>query len=89
MRSKHWNGLAGVTAVASYLLAGIGGTGALAQSERGASDGECVPLAQQHPNLGTPQSISARHLFTTVWGSFDLPGGPCVTPPPRSITTRF
>jgi hypothetical protein len=38
---------------------------------------ECVPLKVQYPDLGTSQSVSARREFTTVWGSFDLPGGPC------------
>lgn len=38
---------------------------------------DCVPLAEQYPDLGTSQSISARREFTTVWGSFELPGGPC------------
>jgi hypothetical protein len=38
---------------------------------------ECVPLKQQYPDLGTSQSVSARREFTTVWGSFELPGGPC------------
>jgi len=46
---------------------------ALAQ---GAND-ECVPLEAQYPDLGTSQSVSARREFTTVWGSFELPGGPC------------
>lgn len=39
--------------------------------------GDCVPLAAQHPDLGTDQSISANKEFVTVWGSFELPGGPC------------
>lgn len=41
------------------------------------SGAQCVPLKEQHPDLGTSQSISAKREFTTVWGSFDLPGGPC------------
>jgi hypothetical protein len=42
-----------------------------------ASAEECVPLAEQHPDLGTDQSISANKEFVTVWASFDLPGPPC------------
>ena len=38
---------------------------------------DCVPLAEQFPDLGTSQSVSASKEFTTVWGSFELPGGPC------------
>jgi len=41
------------------------------------SGADCVPLAEQYPDLGTNQSISAKHEFTTVWGSYELPGGPC------------
>ncbi|MGD2168131.1 MAG: hypothetical protein PVF63_08490, partial [Gammaproteobacteria bacterium] len=41
------------------------------------SDAECVPLKEQYPDLGTSQSVSARREFKTVWGSFELPGGPC------------
>ena len=37
----------------------------------------CVPLAEQYPELGTSQSVSASKDFTTVWGFFELPGGPC------------
>lgn len=44
------------------------------------SEAECVPLAEQYPDLGTYQSVSARREFTTVWGSFELPGGPCGYP---------
>ena len=36
-----------------------------------------MPLSEQYPNLGTEQSVSAKTEFTTVWGSFELPGGPC------------
>jgi hypothetical protein len=36
-----------------------------------------VPLRDQHPELGTKQSVSAAREFVTVWGSFELPGGPC------------
>ena len=39
--------------------------------------GDCTPLAEQYPDLGTDQSISASKEFVTVWGSFELPGGPC------------
>lgn len=46
---------------------------ALAQT----SAGDCVPLKQQYPDLGTSQSVSAVREFKTVWGSFELPGGPC------------
>lgn len=45
-------------------------------TEASASD-DCVPLAEQYPDLGTDQSISANKDFVTVWASFDLPGGPC------------
>lgn len=38
---------------------------------------ECTPLSEQYPDLGTSQSISADMEFKTVWGSFELPGGPC------------
>jgi hypothetical protein len=38
---------------------------------------DCIPLAEQYPNLGTDQSVSATREFVTVWGSFELPGGPC------------
>ncbi len=48
-----------------------------AQQGADARDVDCVPLAQQHPDLGTRQSVSARREFVTVWGSFELPGGPC------------
>lgn len=41
------------------------------------SDADCVPLKEQYPDLGTSQSVSASRDFTTVWGSFELPGGPC------------
>ena len=37
----------------------------------------CTPLSEQHPNIGTKQSISAKREFVTVWGSYKLPGGPC------------
>ncbi len=38
---------------------------------------ECVPLSKQYPDMGTEQSFSAKMKFTSVWGSFELPGGPC------------
>ena len=38
---------------------------------------DCVPLKDQYPEMGTSQSVSAKSEFTTVWGSFELPGGPC------------
>ena len=38
---------------------------------------DCVPLAERYPELGTSQSVSAAKEFTTVWGSFELPGDPC------------
>ncbi len=62
------------------LLAGVAilftaGEAAVAQGSNG--DAECVPLAEQYPDLGTSQSVSASREFTTVWGSFELPGGPC------------
>lgn len=38
---------------------------------------KCTPLSKQYPELGTDQSISAKNKFTTVWGSFELPGPPC------------
>lgn len=42
-----------------------------------ADSAECIPLKEQYPDLGTPQSVSASRDFVTVWASFDLPGGPC------------
>jgi hypothetical protein len=42
-----------------------------------ATQSTCTPLSEQHSNLGTKQSISAKREFVTVWGSFELPGGPC------------
>ena len=48
-----------------------------ARAQNGDAAAECVPLAEQFPELGTSQSVSARFEFTTVWGSFELPGGPC------------
>lgn len=50
---------------------------AFGQDRPPASAGDCLPLAEQYPELGTEQSISANRTFTTVWGSFALPGGPC------------
>ena len=75
MRSNSWRGLTVTTGIVAWLLASIANTDALAQTS--ASGRECVPLAEQHPKLGTAQSVSARGLFTTVWGSFELPGGAC------------
>src|SRR5690606_38345954 len=49
----------------------------LARAQPAETSAECVPLSEQYPDLGTSQSISARREFTTVWGSFELPGGPC------------
>ncbi|MBN1240631.1 MAG: hypothetical protein JXB36_19160 [Gammaproteobacteria bacterium] len=63
--------------VVSCLLLAVPADGALAQSASGGPPGECVPLSEQYPDLGTEQSVSAKQLFTTVWGSFELPGGPC------------
>ncbi|HMB71949.1 MAG TPA: hypothetical protein VKQ06_00145, partial [Gammaproteobacteria bacterium] len=60
----------GALATAAFLSGPAG-----AQSAAGAAT--CVPLAEQYPDLGTDQSISANREFTTVWGSFELPGGPC------------
>ncbi len=57
------------------MLLGLAAHSAFAQDEPGAAD--CTPLAEQYPDLGTEQSVSANRRFTTVWGSFDLPGGPC------------
>ena len=50
---------------------------AFAQGGQRSAARDCVPLAEQYPDLGTEQSISANRLFTTVWGSLELPGGPC------------
>ena len=55
------------------LAAGLMSSGAMA----GEPDGECKPLSEQYPDLGTSQSVSAKKLFKTVWGSYELPGGPC------------
>jgi hypothetical protein len=62
---------------ASLLLLALPFGSAVAQDAQPARAAECLPLAEQHPDLGTAQSISARRTFTTVWGSFQLPGGPC------------
>ena len=58
--------------VVAVLLAGLLGAVSAPAKAQG-----CTPLAEQHPDLGTEQSVSARREFVTVWGSFDLPGGPC------------
>jgi hypothetical protein len=50
---------------------------AFAQETAGNGAPDCMPLAEQYPDLGTSQSISARREFVTSWGSFELPGGPC------------
>lgn len=44
---------------------------------------DCIPLAEQYPELGTHQSVSANKAFRTSWGSFELPGGPCGYPTAR------
>ncbi len=64
-------------AAAVCALAALGHEDAAAQDRASAAAADCVPLAEQYPDLGTKQSISARREFTTVWGSFELPGGPC------------
>ena len=70
--------LAGYAAgAAACALAALGHEQAAAQENAATTRADCVPLAEQHPDLGTKQSISARREFTTVWGSFELPGGPC------------
>jgi hypothetical protein len=43
----------------------------------GETDNECIPLSTKYPDMGTSQSVSANTEFSTVWGSFELPGGPC------------
>ena len=62
------------------LVAISAGPAAWGQEADSTTPADCVPLAEQHPDLGTEQSISARRPFTTVWGSFELPGGPCGYP---------
>jgi hypothetical protein len=64
-----------LAATAATLMALLPAGPANAQNRDGTAD--CVPLAEQHPELGTSQSVSARREFVTVWGSFELPGGPC------------
>ena len=76
MASKRWRGAETASCIALCALAGLASSGALAQSA-GSGGAECVPLKQQYPDLGTEQSVSARRMFSTVWGSFELPGGPC------------
>lgn len=63
-----------VVAVAPLALAALVLMGGTAAAQ---SDADCEPLSEQYPDMGTDQSISANKEFTTVWGSFDLPGGPC------------
>jgi hypothetical protein len=63
----------GLSVVAGLVIAGsLAARPAYAQS-----DAACVPLSERYPNLGTSQSVSANRQFTTVWASFELPGGPC------------
>jgi hypothetical protein len=70
MKRRHAQVFALVLTVCSALSAAE----AFGQQNAGA---KCVPLREQHPDLGTAQSISANREFVTVWGSFELPGGPC------------
>jgi len=74
MRAKLSRSIAGRWVAVTAVLC-LGTDALVAQST--ASDGACVPLKKQYPDLGTDQSVSAKGLFTTVWGSFELPGGPC------------
>ena len=75
MIENRWIAPSLASLASALALAWLPVSGALAQ---GANSGdECVPLSEQYPDLGTEQSVSARTEFTTVWGSFDLPGGPC------------
>jgi hypothetical protein len=50
-----------------------------AAQDAAAAGGEeaCQTLQEANPGLGTSQSVSASKEFVTVWGSFELPGGPC------------
>lgn len=57
-------------------LAALPVSWAQAQDAAG-GNAQCTPLAEQYPDLGTQQSVSALREFRTVWGSFELPGGPC------------
>lgn len=63
-------------AAALLLATAMSGAQAVAQDNAAGAD-ECVPLAEQYPDLGTSQSVSARREFQSVWASFELPGGPC------------
>lgn len=70
----------GASLAALLLASSLLAPGALAQEAAPAADadtGECVPLAEQYPDLGTDQSISSAREFTAIWGSWELPGGPC------------
>lgn len=68
MNSRIFTLLVSLRIAAFVLFAGT------ASAQSGA---DCVPLAEQYPELGTSQSISANREFITVWASFELPGGPC------------
>lgn len=59
------------------LATSLSSTPVFAQEAAAEASEECVPLAQQYPDLGTSQSVSARREFQSVWASFELPGGPC------------
>ncbi|MBF9033194.1 hypothetical protein HKCCE2091_03000 [Rhodobacterales bacterium HKCCE2091] len=71
-----------LSGLAAFLLTTAGVmTPALAQDTAAGTDaggaGDCTPLSEQYPDLGTEQSVSASRDFVTVWGSYELPGGPC------------
>ena len=73
-------GKAGLCSLAAAMAVAVGSDRAYAQDTAGDGAPECVPLAEQYPELGTSQSISARREFAASWGSFELPGGPCGYP---------
>jgi hypothetical protein len=66
-----------LTASVLLLLATPASVPTLAQDTFSAREAQCEPLSERYPDLGTGQSISANKEFLTVWGSFELPGGPC------------
>jgi hypothetical protein len=73
MFDLKWRQRLALPAIGAVALVGLLPGQAFAQG----AAADCVPLAEQYPDLGTEQSISARTAFTTVWGSYELPGGPC------------
>jgi len=68
--------LRGALAALLLLSSALCATTAAAQ-DSSAKNTECKTLQELNPGLGTSQSVSANKEFVTVWGSFDLPGGPC------------